>query len=66
MSVPNVNQLKASLEALVKELQSDKFMIQEMDDDWVRGYKGGQWDAEFHIEELLSEFFGNKNPKELS
>jgi len=57
MSVPNTQLLKRALEDLAEELKSNMPMINGIDADWARGYQAGQWDAGFHIEQLLQEFF---------
>ncbi|MFA5025033.1 MAG: hypothetical protein WC503_00800 [Candidatus Shapirobacteria bacterium] len=62
MSSPNIQLLKATLENLAKELKSNRPMIYGIDGAWAQGYQGGQWDAGFHIEELLKDFFDYEKP----
>jgi hypothetical protein len=57
MFVPKSTTIKTSLEALVKELKSVDPNYDWITEEWGNGYRSGQWDAGFHLEELLKEFF---------
>jgi hypothetical protein len=59
MSVPNINALKQELKVLAEELKSETPipLTGLIEEKWMQGYMSGQWDAGYHIEQIIKDFF---------